>query len=127
MAYPGLVGSRWRRAAHPCPSPFPRWSRKGLPGACGSRPASSILLGMRSAGALSPRLDPGDERLRADPYPLYAEVREQGGLCRIGPGTWGVTRHADVSALLRDPRLSSEFPAEYHRMSSGDGPASSFF
>ncbi|GIJ08917.1 cytochrome P450 [Micromonospora andamanensis] len=58
-----------------------------------------------------------------DPYPTYADLRVAGPLCRFGPGVWGVTRHADVTALLRDPRLGSEFPADYHRVSGGGGPA----
>jgi cytochrome P450 len=37
-----------------------------------------------------------------------------------------VTRHADVAALLRDPRLGSEFPTEYHELALGKGAAASF-
>jgi cytochrome P450 len=62
-----------------------------------------------------------------DPYPTYAQLREAGSLCRFGPGSWGVTGHADVVALQRDPRLGSEFPALYHHASVGDGAASQFF
>ncbi len=74
-----------------------------------------------------PRLDPADPVLLADPYPTYMRLRAAGPLCRFGPGSFGVTRHADVVALQKDPRLGSEFPDEYHRFSVGDGPASAFF
>ena len=58
-----------------------------------------------------------------DPYPVYSELRERDTVCRIGPGTYGFTRHADVRRLLRDPRLGSEFPHEYHELSAGPGEA----
>ncbi|MGC5052494.1 cytochrome P450 [Micromonospora sp. DT48] len=70
---------------------------------------------------LPPKVDPLE--ILDDPYPTYAELRAAGPLCRFGPGVWGVTRHADVTALLRDPRLGSEFPADYHRISGGGGAA----
>jgi cytochrome P450 len=43
---------------------------------------------------------------RADPYPLYAKMREYPVLA--GPGLFAVTRHRDIHALLRDRRLSSD-------------------
>ncbi|MDG4800842.1 cytochrome P450 [Micromonospora sp. WMMD980] len=76
---------------------------------------------------MPPRFDARDPAVVADPYPTYAALRAAGPLCRMGPGSWGVTRYADVARLVRDPRLGSEFPADYHRMSAGDGPAGSFF
>jgi cytochrome P450 len=75
---------------------------------------------------LPPRFDPLDPAVRADPYPAYARLREAGRLCRGGPGQWVVTRHADVAALLTDPRLGNRFPEEYHRLSAGCGPAAEF-
>ena len=59
---------------------------------------------------LTPRFDALDPEVIADPYPEYARVRAAGRLCRVSPASWGVTRHADVAALLRDPRLGNEFP-----------------
>ncbi|MFF5176438.1 cytochrome P450 [Micromonospora sp. NPDC000316] len=79
------------------------------------------------ASGLPPRFDALDPAVLEDPYPTYAQLREAGPLCRIGPGSWGVTRHADVVALQRDPRLGSEFPEPYHHLSVGEGPASQFF
>lgn len=44
-----------------------------------------------------------------DPYPTYRALREAGPLHRISSGPlrfWVLTRHADVQALLRDPRVT---------------------
>jgi cytochrome P450 len=79
------------------------------------------------AARLAPRFDALDPDVLDDPYPTYAQLRAAGPLCRFGPGSWGVTRHADVVALQRDQRLGSEFPEAYHHMSIGAGPASAFF
>ncbi|HKT04792.1 MAG TPA: cytochrome P450 [Rugosimonospora sp.] len=76
---------------------------------------------------LPPRFDPLDAATVEDPYPVYARLREAAPLCRFGPAGWGVTRYADVVALQRDPRLGSEFPDEYHRLSVGPGAAAGFF
>lgn len=54
-----------------------------------------------------------DPALIDDPYPTYAALRAAGPLVRGGPATWAVTRHADISALLRDPRIGHEFPEEF--------------
>lgn len=45
-----------------------------------------------------------------DPYPAYARLREMGPLVwteEFFGGAWLLTRHADVEAALRDPRLSA--------------------
>ncbi|WP_344084807.1 cytochrome P450 [Luedemannella helvata] len=76
---------------------------------------------------LPPRFAHDDPTVVVDPYPHYAQLRAAGQLCRFGPGQWGVTRHADVSALLRDRRLAHGFPEEYRRFAIGDGPATEFF
>jgi len=78
-------------------------------------------------GVLPPAFDQADPDVVADPYPRYRELREAGPLCRFGPGQWGVTRHAEVSALLRDRRLGHAFPPDYRRFAIGDGPAADFF
>ncbi len=59
---------------------------------------------------LPPRFDPIAPVLLDDPYPTYARLRDAAALVRAGPGTWAVTRHADVSGLLRDRRLGHQFP-----------------
>ncbi|NYT95658.1 cytochrome P450 [Salinispora sp. H7-4] len=80
-----------------------------------------------TTSALAPRFDALDPNVVEDPYPEYARLRAAGPLCRLGPGSWGVTRFADVTSLQHDPRLGSEFPSGYHEISVGDGPASAFF
>lgn len=40
---------------------------------------------------------------RADPYPLYAALRELGDAVAIGPGDLVVTGYDAISAVLRDP------------------------
>lgn len=45
---------------------------------------------------------------RADPYPGWAALREREPVHRTDLGAWVLTRHADVSALLRDPRTSTD-------------------
>jgi cytochrome P450 len=73
-----------------------------------------------------PRFDARDPVVLEDPYPTYAQLRSAGPLCRGGPGQWVVPRYAEVAALLRDRRLSHQFPEEYYRFSVGEGPASDF-
>jgi unspecific monooxygenase len=51
--------------------------------------------------------DPSDEAFRRNPYPRYAELREQPTLPRSKDGLWVLTRHDDVLAAVRDDRLSS--------------------
>ena len=76
--------------------------------------------------SLPPKLDLAAVDLLQDPYPTYRGLRDAGPLCRLGPGSWGVTRHDDVATLLHDPRLGSEFPTSYYELSVGQGAAASF-
>jgi cytochrome P450 len=54
-----------------------------------------------------------DEELRADPYPLYAELRASAPVHRAtladGRHAWLVTRYHDAHRALNDPRLSKDF------------------
>lgn len=75
---------------------------------------------------LPPRFDALDPEVLEDPYPTYARLRDAAAVCRGMPGTWVVTRYAEVAALIRDRRLGSEFPIAYHQMSAGEGSASEF-
>ena len=45
---------------------------------------------------------------RADPYPGWAALRAHEPVHRSDLGAWVLTRHPDVSALLRDPRTSTD-------------------
>jgi len=51
--------------------------------------------------------DPSDPAFRRNPYPRYAELREDPALYRAADGLWVLTRYDDVLAAVRDPRLSS--------------------
>ena len=54
--------------------------------------------------------DPRDPAFQADPYPTYARLRAEAPvvrLCLRGVAFYWVTRHDDVSAVLRDPRFSA--------------------
>lgn len=51
--------------------------------------------------------DTKDADFIRDPYTRYAELRESDLLHRSNDGLWVLTRHADVTSALRDPRLSS--------------------
>ena len=43
-----------------------------------------------------------------DPYPLYHRLRAEDPVHRSELGFWVITRHADVLAVLRDPRMSRD-------------------
>lgn len=62
--------------------------------------------------------DPFDAGLHADPYARYAVAREAAPLCRGPHGLVVVTRHADVSAALRDNRLGHGRPTSSNRIFS---------
>ncbi|SEQ69402.1 unspecific monooxygenase [Streptomyces sp. yr375] len=71
---------------------------------------------MAAVGDLS--FDPWNPAFVADPYPAYAELRERGRVIHYAPtDQWLVSRHADVSALLRDRRLGRTYQ---HRFSDAD-------
>jgi hypothetical protein len=48
-----------------------------------------------------------------DPYPTYARLRATSPVHRLAPGSWLLTRHADVLAAYRHPALSSDKQAEF--------------
>jgi cytochrome P450 len=57
------------------------------------------------------QIDFGSPDVIADPYPHYRELRERAPaswlpLPGAAGGAWFLTRYADVSAVLRDARLS---------------------
>ncbi|MEH1123238.1 cytochrome P450 [Micromonospora sp. CPCC 206061] len=76
---------------------------------------------------LPPRFDGTDPATMSNPYPVYAKLRAAGPLCRFGPMQYGVTRYADVNALMRDPRLHKHLmPEAFYQLVTGRGPASEF-
>lgn len=56
--------------------------------------------------------DPTAPAFVADPYPVYARLREDAPVHRAPSGAWVLTRYADVHAALGDDRLRNA-PARY--------------
>jgi cytochrome P450 len=56
---------------------------------------------------------------RADPYPIYAFIREREPVHHAPDGSWVLTRYDHSAALLRDPRFSTN-PA---KLTAGPDPA----
>jgi cytochrome P450 len=55
-----------------------------------------------------------DPRMRIDPYPTFARLREQAPVYfSEAHDCWLITRHDDVSACFRDPRLSANRANRY--------------
>jgi cytochrome P450 len=48
-----------------------------------------------------------------DPYPVYARLRATSPVHPLTPGSWLLTRHADVLAAYRHPALMSDKRAEF--------------
>ena len=46
---------------------------------------------------------------RADPYPLYHELRAASPVHRTAQGMWLLSRYDDCWAVLRDPRLGKDY------------------
>ena len=48
-----------------------------------------------------------------DPYPVYAALREQAPVHALAPGSWLLTRYADVAAVYRSADVSSDKQREF--------------
>jgi cytochrome P450 len=48
-----------------------------------------------------------------DPYPFYAALREHAPVLELAPGSVLLTRYAEVAAIYRDPRASSDKRREF--------------
>ena len=48
-----------------------------------------------------------------DPYPVYAALRRDSPVHEMAPGSWLLTRHADVAAVYRAPQASSDKRREF--------------
>ncbi|HEY8036202.1 MAG TPA: cytochrome P450 [Methylobacter sp.] len=49
----------------------------------------------------------------ANPYPVYARLREQSPVYLLDPGVWLITRYHDVEYLLKSPLLNKDVPSIY--------------
>src|SRR6266536_3586281 len=58
--------------------------------------------------AISMQLDFVDPIVRANPYPVFARLRQIDPVHRAPRGNWIITRYADVDALNRDRRLGRD-------------------
>lgn len=56
----------------------------------------------------APVFNPFDPGTRRDPYPLYQRIVEENPVYKLPIGVWVFARHADCTAVLRDPRSSSD-------------------
>ncbi len=45
---------------------------------------------------------------RADPYPIYAHLREDGRFPQLAPGIWLAHRYEDVTAVLAAPQMANQ-------------------
>jgi len=61
-----------------------------------------------------------DHANRHDPYPHFAELAGE-PVQRLDERTWVVTGHAEISALLRDPRLSAQNEVDPRAPAGSDG------
>ncbi|MFE0461222.1 cytochrome P450 [Kitasatospora sp. NPDC058965] len=69
---------------------------------------------------MTTRFDPWSAEFIAHPYPVYAELRATSPVVFHEPtGQWLVSRHADVSALLRDRRLGRTYTHRFSHQEFG--------
>ncbi|WP_328608898.1 cytochrome P450 [Amycolatopsis sp. NBC_00345] len=61
-----------------------------------------------------------DQANRHDPYPYFAELAGE-PIQRLAEHRWVVSRHADITALLRDPRLSAQDDVDPEGPAGSDG------
>lgn len=59
--------------------------------------------------------NPMDPAFRANPYPAYRALRENMPMWRSPFGFWVATRHADITAILRDKRMGHDFEGRHRR------------
>ena len=52
-----------------------------------------------------PTFDPSDRGFTDNPYPTYAALRRDAPLSLMPSGILALARHADVTAMLKDPRF----------------------
>lgn len=65
--------------------------------------------------------NPFSPEFRADPYPLYAKLREAGPVIKTPLGTWMITHYEQVDRVLRSPAFRT--PRGYKDADDPTGPA----
>src|SRR5579875_1215386 len=91
LAPAGEAARRWRQAAQ-----------------CEMRGAFQEMNLVTASTRPAPIFDPFAPGFTDDPYPQYAALREDAPVYQHPLGFWLLTRHEDVSALLRAPDVSVE-------------------
>jgi len=61
------------------------------------------------------QLDVQSPEFIANPYPIYAKLREQAPIYQLEPGTWLITRYQDVEYLLKNPCLNKDIPSIFNQ------------
>mgnify|MGYP002778125191 CR=1 FL=1 len=54
------------------------------------------------------KFNPFDPEFHANPYPAYQQLRSREPVHQHFLGSWGLTRYADVKAILRHPQIRSD-------------------
>ncbi len=76
-------------------------------------PANDPGAGIDAQQAAAFTLADADDGFIDDPYPMYAALRRHHPVHALGPRSWLLTRHADVLAMYRDARTSSDKRREF--------------
>ena len=58
---------------------------------------------------------------RANPYPLYDELRGLSPVHRTEMGLWLLSRYEDCWAALRDPRLGKDYATQIAQQAESEG------
>lgn len=61
------------------------------------------------------KLDLQSPEFIANPYPVYARLREQAPVYPLGAGAWLITRYHDVEYLLKSPLLNKDVPSMFNQ------------
>lgn len=59
------------------------------------------------------QLDLQSPEFIANPYPVYARLRDQAPVYSLEPNAWLITRYQDVEHLLKSPLLNKDVPSIY--------------
>ncbi len=59
------------------------------------------------------KLDLQSPEFIANPYPVYAKLREQAPVYLLEPGVWLITRYHDIECLMKSPLLNKDVPSMF--------------